>query len=69
MKTFGQILRQKRKEKELAQWELAEEIGVNQRTVSTWEKGQRWPTLFTAMAIADVLGCTLDELVGREAKG
>lgn len=69
MKTFGQILRQKRKAKGLRQWELAEEIGVNQRTVSSWEKGQRWPTLFTALAIADALDCSIDELVGREAKG
>lgn len=69
MKTFGQILRQKRKEKELKQWELAEAVGTSQQVVSQWERNGKWPNLFTAVCIADALDCTLDELAGREAKG
>lgn len=68
MKTFGQILRQKRRAKRLTQEELAEAIGTAQQVVSSWEKEQRWPTLFNAINTADALDCTIDELVGREAK-
>ena len=66
MKTFGEILRRKRTAKGLAQWELAEEIGVMQGTVSHWETGKCYPDILVAVGIADVLDCTLDELVGRE---
>ncbi len=69
MKTFGQILRRKRRAKGLTQEELGEKLGTSQQAVSQWERNGKWPTLFTALAIADALGCTLDELAGREAKG
>lgn len=69
MKTFGQLLRKKRREKGLKQEELGDKIGASQQAVSEWERNAKWPNLFTALIIADALDCSLDELVGREAKG
>ena len=65
MKTVGEIIRKKRKAIEVKEGELAQEIGVSLNTISRWEKGETYPTLMNAIAIADFFDCTIDELVGR----
>lgn len=45
--------------------DFAVEIGVNPRTYKTWETGERNFSFIQACAIADKLGCSLDELAGR----
>lgn len=65
MKTFGQILREKRKEKGWSIRVLAEKLGVIQNTVDNWELEKNIPNIYTLIDIADVFECTLDELVGR----
>lgn len=44
---------------------LAEEIGVPERRVKAWETGESLIQLDDACLVADALGCTLDDLVGR----
>ena len=58
-------IREKRKEKNLSQCELAQKVGVNQTAVSQWERGATMPSLDKAASIANALGCTIDELYGR----
>lgn len=65
MKTFGEILREKRKEKGLSQSQVAKKLGISNHQVCRWEAGVHFPNLIIATSIADVLECTLDELVGR----
>ena len=65
MKTLAQILKEKRKQLNLTQNDLAKLIGCNNCTVSYWEKGYTFPNILVASTLADVLNCTLDELVGR----
>ncbi len=50
----------------LTQEELAEKIGVGQAMISYYEKGYKVPTVPIITRIADVLGCSIDELVGRK---
>ena len=45
---------------------LALATGFSVRRIQSWENGERRPTLEDACVLADVLGCTLDELAGRE---
>ncbi len=45
---------------------IADALGVKYATYKSWETGERNFTLEQACMIADVLGCTLDELAGRE---
>ena len=47
------------------QADLAQTLGVNPRTYASWERGEVKLTLGDAQRIADVLGCSLDELAGR----
>ena len=66
--TIGEKIKQLRKEKEISQQELCEEIGVSTNVVSWWEKGKFEPTIFNAIVLADYFGVTLDELCCREVK-
>jgi transcriptional regulator with XRE-family HTH domain len=65
MKTFGQILREKRKELGWKQKDLADKLNTYPSTISAWETDRGVPSVYTAIDLADVFGCSLDELVGR----
>lgn len=45
--------------------EFAEYVGINVGTYTNYEQGKANMSLLQAWEIADVLGCTLDELAGR----
>lgn len=47
------------------QADLAHALGANPRTYASWEREEVRLTLDDARRIADVLGCSLDELAGR----
>lgn len=47
------------------QKEVALSLKVSVQTVSFWENGERRPSLDKAIMLADLLDCSLDELVGR----
>lgn len=42
---------------------LAEKLGVSQGAISNWENGDRKPDVFMMKRIAEILGCTVDELL------
>lgn len=61
--TFGQRLKNYRKEKDLTQQELAERIGVSDKTVSRWESDGGYPDVPTLVPLAQTLGVTVDDLL------
>lgn len=63
---FAQRLRQYRKEKGMTQQELADKLGVSNKTVSRWESGS-YPDVTTLVALARVLDVTVDELLDPKA--
>ena len=64
--TIGEIIRQKRKDKEVSVAELADMFGVTNNTIYRWETNEVYPSLLNAITLADFFGCSLDELVGRD---
>ena len=50
-------------EKNMTQIDLANRLCVQQSTVSQWEKGRITPPLDKLIAMSDLFGCTIDELV------
>lgn len=46
--------------------ELAQRIGVTRAAVSRWEAGLDAPSAARLPLLADVLGCTIDQLYGRQ---
>lgn len=49
------------------QKEIAEAIGVPQRTYGSWERGERMYNAEDACRIADVYNCSMEYLLGRRA--
>ena len=47
----------------LAQWQLAEMIGVRQESITQWETGRTSPKFTRLADIAKALDCTVDDLV------
>lgn len=66
MKIFGKRLREFRKEKNLTQKELAEQIGIKRNSYSDWETGKNEPSLENLVKLADLFEVPLDWLFGRD---
>lgn len=61
------LLKELRKSRGLTQEQLSERLGVKLATYRTWERGSTNMSFPQAVACAEILGCSLDELAGREA--
>lgn len=64
---IGNFIQQKRKEKNLTQKQLSEKLGVTDRAISKWERGQGCPDVSILEILSKELGCSILELLkGRE---
>jgi transcriptional regulator with XRE-family HTH domain len=59
---MGEKLKAARKAAGMTQAQLAAALGCNQKDVSRWEAG-REPGVLTVKKMAQVLGCSMDDLV------
>ena len=64
----GKFLQELRKEKELTQEQLAEQLGVARRTVSRWETGNNMPDLDILVELSDLYSVDLREILSGERK-
>ena len=60
---LGQRLRELREAKGLTQKQLAEKLGVLERTISYWESGKRECDFDTLIKISKYFGSTIDDLL------
>lgn len=58
-------IRKYRKKLNLKQSELALLVGVNRTAVTKWESGAAGPRTSRLLKIADVLRCTVNDLLGK----
>ena len=65
--TTGKFIAHKRKEKNLTQEQLAEKLGVSNKTVSKWETGKCMPDYSVVKNLCEELGITVAELMDGEA--
>ncbi|MBQ7782841.1 MAG: helix-turn-helix transcriptional regulator [Oscillospiraceae bacterium] len=63
----GKFIAHKRKEKNLTQEQLAEKLGVSNKTVSKWETGKCMPDYSVVKTLCDELEITVAELMDGEA--
>ena len=61
---FGTNLKWFRKNRRLNQTQLAGVLGVNQRTISAWERGVCEPDLRTLIKLRKIFNVSIDALVG-----
>ena len=67
--SIGKFISQKRKEKNMTQEQLAEKLGVSNKTVSKWECGKCMPDYSIVKPLCQELGITVSELMDGEDKG
>ena len=60
---IGQFLKEQRKLKKLTQQELANKLGVSEKTISKWECGNGLPDATLMIPLCDELGISVNELL------
>ena len=66
MQKMGAFIRELRKEQNMTQKDLAEQLHITDRAVSKWERGLNGPDLSTLEPLAEVLQVTVTELIAGE---
>ena len=64
--TIGSYIAKKRREKNLTQEQLAEKLGVSNKTISKWENGKCMPDYSIIEQLCKELSVTLSELMDGE---
>jgi transcriptional regulator with XRE-family HTH domain len=62
-KDIGKFISELRKSKKITQEELAEKLGVNNRTISRWKNGNNMPDVSIYKPLCDELNITINELL------
>ena len=60
---IGRFIAARRHERGMTQRELAEALGLSNRTISKWECGDGLPDLANILPLCELLGVTADELL------
>lgn len=63
---IGPFIAELRKENNLTQKELAEQLNITQAAISKWEKGISFPDLFLIENLSNILGVKISELLNGE---
>ena len=63
----GRIISQKRKEHNMTQMQLADALGISFQAVSNWERGNSMPDISKLPELAELFGCSIEELLGGGA--
>lgn len=63
---IGKSIKINRIAQNYTQKQLAQKIGVTHAAISYWENGVNIPNVKDCWLLADALGITIDELVGRD---
>ena len=60
---IGMLIAAKRREQNLTQKQLAEKIGVSDKTVSKWETGKTMPDYSVVELLCETLNISVSELI------
>ncbi len=63
---IGGFIAKCRKEKNMTQRELADKLGISDKTISKWETGNGLPEASLMVPLCDALGITVNELLTGE---
>ena len=63
---IGRFIARVRKEKEMTQRELADAIGISDKTVSKWERGNGLPEVSLMLPLCETLGISVNDLLTGE---
>ena len=60
--TFGSLLKEARRRRQLSQREVAEQLGVAESTYANWEQGRRDPSIADLLKLMEALNLDLRDL-------
>ena len=63
---IGKFILECRKDKKLTQSELAEKLGVTDKSISNWENGRNMPDLSLFKPLCDILDISINDLISGE---
>ena len=63
---IGKFILECRKAKKLTQSELAEKLGVTDKSISNWENGRNMPDLSLFKPLCEILDITINDLISGE---
>ena len=63
---IGKFIAECRKNKKMTQQELAEKLGVTDKSIGNWENGRNMPDLSLFKPLCDELGITINDLMSGE---
>ena len=66
---IGEKISYYRKQKNMTQEQLANQIGISAQAVSGWERGVGYPDITLLPGISHALGISIDELMGNDEIG
>ena len=64
----GGFLKELRKERNMTQQQLAEQLNVSTRTVSRWETGTNMPDISVLVELAEFYDVSIPEIIDGERK-
>ena len=65
---IGKRIAERRKQKNLTQVELADELGISYQAVSNWETGNSMPDIAKLEDLSKIFDVSIDELLGNDAR-
>ena len=63
---IGKFIAECRKQKNLTQMQLSEKLGITDKAISKWERGMAMPDSSIMLALCDILGISVNELLSGE---
>ena len=63
---IGRFIAEERKRKEYTQRQLADKLGISDKTVSKWERGNGFPEVSLLLPLCDELGISVNELLAGD---
>lgn len=67
MSIFGENLQFYRKQNNMTQEQLAEQLEVSRQTISKWEAGNSYPEMEKILMLCDLFSCNMDVLMRKSA--
>lgn len=62
---IGEMILKKRQAAGMTQERLADQVPCSRTSIAQYELGLKTPSVSIVARLADVFGCTVDELIGR----
>ncbi len=63
---IGKFIAERRKQKNLTQWQLAEKLNITDKAISKWERGISMPDSSIMIELCDILSISVNDLLNGE---